>query len=57
MLVCLYSFSYGCSVHGSAPDIAGKNIANPIASIRYVSLPVPAACQLMPKSPFVGPQL
>lgn len=24
------------SVHGSAPDIEGKNIANPIASIRYV---------------------
>ena len=26
------------SVHGSAPDIAGKNIANPIASIRSAAL-------------------
>jgi hypothetical protein len=25
-----------CRVHGSAPDIEGKNIANPIASIRCV---------------------
>lgn len=26
------------SVHGSAPDIAGKNIANPIAAIRSAAL-------------------
>ena len=26
------------SVHGSAPDIAGKGIANPIASIRSAAL-------------------
>jgi homoisocitrate dehydrogenase len=26
------------SVHGSAPDIEGKNIANPIASIRSAAL-------------------
>jgi len=25
-------------VHGSAPDIAGKNIANPIAAVRSVSM-------------------
>lgn len=28
----------GKSVHGSAPDIEGKNIANPIASIRSAAL-------------------
>ena len=28
----------GEPVHGSAPDIAGKNIANPIASIRSAAL-------------------
>ena len=27
-----------CSVHGSAPDIAGKGIANPIAAIRSSAL-------------------
>lgn len=27
-----------CSVHGSAPDIAGKGIANPVASIRSAAL-------------------
>lgn len=27
-----------CSVHGSAPDIEGKGIANPIASIRSAAL-------------------
>lgn len=32
-----------CRVHGSAPDIEGKNIANPIASIRCV---VVVACLL-----------
>lgn len=26
------------SVHGSAPDIAGRNIANPLASIRSAAL-------------------
>jgi methanogen homoisocitrate dehydrogenase len=25
-------------VHGSAPDIAGKNLANPIAAVRSVSM-------------------
>ena len=43
---CLYRISSGANVgddffmaepvHGSAPDIAGKGIANPIAAIRYV---------------------
>lgn len=28
----------GRSVHGSAPDIEGKNIANPIAAIRSAAL-------------------
>ena len=27
-----------CSVHGSAPDIEGKGIANPLASIRSAAL-------------------
>jgi homoisocitrate dehydrogenase len=27
-----------CSVHGSAPDIVGKNIANPLASIRSAAM-------------------
>jgi len=31
-------FVMGEPVHGSAPDIAGKNIANPIASIRSAAL-------------------
>ena len=30
--------SFPPSVHGSAPDIAGQNIANPIASIRSAAL-------------------
>jgi homoisocitrate dehydrogenase len=31
--------SHAClSVHGSAPDIAGKGVANPIASIRSAAL-------------------
>ena len=29
-------FVMGEPVHGSAPDIVGKGIANPIAAIRYV---------------------
>ncbi|TIC15411.1 putative isocitrate dehydrogenase [Wallemia mellicola] len=32
------TFAMGEPVHGSAPDIAGKNIANPIASIRSAAL-------------------
>ncbi|KAF8665781.1 hypothetical protein AX16_000228 [Volvariella volvacea WC 439] len=32
------NFVMGEPVHGSAPDIAGKNIANPIASIRSAAL-------------------
>ena len=32
------SFVMGEPVHGSAPDIAGKGIANPIASIRSSAL-------------------
>ena len=32
------SFVMGEPVHGSAPDIAGKSIANPIASIRSAAL-------------------
>lgn len=32
------SFVMGEPVHGSAPDIVGKGIANPIAAIRYVPL-------------------
>lgn len=31
-------FSTFSSVHGSAPDIAGQGIANPIASIRSAAL-------------------
>lgn len=31
-------FVMGEPVHGSAPDIAGKSIANPIASIRSAAL-------------------
>lgn len=31
-------FNITCSVHGSAPDIAGKGIANPLASIRSAAL-------------------
>ena len=34
------TFAMGEPVHGSAPDIAGKNIANPIASIRSAALMV-----------------
>lgn len=34
------SFVMGEPVHGSAPDIVGKSIANPIAAIRYVPLVV-----------------
>lgn len=30
--------SYTSSVHGSAPDIAGQGVANPLASIRSASL-------------------
>jgi len=32
------SFVMGEPVHGSAPDIAGKNLANPIAAIRSAAL-------------------
>lgn len=32
------SFVMGEPVHGSAPDIAGQSIANPIASIRSAAL-------------------
>jgi homoisocitrate dehydrogenase len=32
------AFSTTISVHGSAPDIAGKSIANPLASIRSAAL-------------------
>jgi homoisocitrate dehydrogenase len=32
------TFFMGEPVHGSAPDIAGKNMANPIASIRSAAL-------------------
>ncbi|CAM0135738.1 homoisocitrate dehydrogenase [Umbelopsis sp. WA50703] len=32
------SFVMGEPVHGSAPDIAGKNIANPVAAIRSAAL-------------------
>ena len=32
------NFVMGEPVHGSAPDIAGKGIANPIASIRSAAL-------------------
>lgn len=32
------SNTLSASVHGSAPDIAGKNIANPIAAIRSAAL-------------------
>ncbi|KAJ1678133.1 homoisocitrate dehydrogenase [Spiromyces aspiralis] len=32
------NFAVGEPVHGSAPDIAGKNIANPIAAIRSAAM-------------------
>lgn len=32
------NFVMGEPVHGSAPDIAGKSIANPLASIRSAAL-------------------
>lgn len=32
------NFVMGEPVHGSAPDIAGKNIANPVAAIRSAAL-------------------
>ncbi|CAD6578148.1 MAG: homoisocitrate dehydrogenase [Tremellales sp. Tagirdzhanova-0007] len=35
------TFVMGEPVHGSAPDIEGKNIANPIASIRYLCFTFP----------------
>lgn len=34
----MLTLSVGEPVHGSAPDIEGKNIANPIASIRSAAL-------------------
>lgn len=34
----MYPFSFFSSVHGSAPDIEGKGIANPLASIRSAAL-------------------
>lgn len=36
--VACCTFSIMISVHGSAPDIAGKSIANPLASIRSAAL-------------------
>jgi homoisocitrate dehydrogenase len=36
-LHCLFPLP-PCSVHGSAPDIAGQSIANPIAAIRSAAL-------------------
>lgn len=50
-LVYLYTFLRDCSVHGSAPDITGKNIANPVASIRFVPWQFPPLAQLTPNSP------
>jgi homoisocitrate dehydrogenase len=34
----LIFFNLNFSVHGSAPDIAGQNIANPLAAIRSAGL-------------------
>lgn len=34
----LNSQTFGISVHGSAPDIVGKGISNPLASIRSAAL-------------------
>lgn len=36
--MAFYAFFIMISVHGSAPDIAGKSIANPLASIRSAAL-------------------
>jgi len=38
------TFVMGEPVHGSAPDIAGRNIANPIAAIRAAALLLEALC-------------
>jgi len=37
VLIC-FSYVIPSSVHGSAPDIEGKGIANPLASIRSAAL-------------------
>lgn len=35
---CDHDLNLICSVHGSAPDIAGQNVANPLAAIRSAAL-------------------